>query len=224
MMAKLNKKIVGNPSGKVGDVVFRNLNGKTFAIPFKGSNKISNSPACVNNRKRFASAIAFSKLVNSFPDLNKIWRTSSLPGYTGFNKIMKINLPLFVNNLPTVHNVISPPGFNIKIDNFSFFPQLLSVDFTPSKTFNKTFIVNIIIFLFEPHNKKYIPPFIFIPKTLELSDITKSISSSFALSLSTDDSRIISKYSKSIIYFSLSHTTSASFIFSDSTSLLSSII
>ena len=223
-MAKLNKKIVGNLSGKVGDVVFRNINGKTFAIPFKGSNKISNSPACVNNRKRFASAIAFSKLVNSFSDLNKIWRTSSLTGYTGFNKIMKINLPLFLNNLPTVHNVISPPGFNIKIDNFSFSPQLLSVDFTPSKTFNKTFIVNIIIFLFEPHNKKYIPPFIYIPKTLELSGISKSVSSSFALSFSIDESRIISKYSTSIIYFSLSHTTSAPIIFSDSTSLLSSVI
>ncbi len=218
-MARVNKKIIGRLSGKVGDVVFRNKNGKTFATIHNGTNKISTSPACVNNRKRFTSANTFSKIINSFPDLNKIWRASSLPGYTGYNKIIKNNLPLFENNYPNIRNIISPPGFKIKVKDFSFSPSSFSVNFTTSKPFNKLFVINIIIFLFEPKNKKYFPSNIYISRTLDLSGIPKSVPSSFSLSFSSEDSRIISNYSKSIIYFSLSHTLSSPFIYSDSTSL-----
>ena len=86
-MGRLVKTVLGKASGKVGDLVFRIVDGKVFIASHIGTNKISKSPECVNNRKRFSAVLKFASAVNKIPDLNIIWSKSRKTAKSGYNKI-----------------------------------------------------------------------------------------------------------------------------------------
>lgn len=114
-MGRLFKPVLGRASGKVGDIVFRYTNGKVFITSHKGTNKISTSTNCVNNRLRFSTVVRFAKAVNMLPDLKHIWAKSRTKGGSGYSQIITRNINSISQNNITTSNIITPSGFFVTV-------------------------------------------------------------------------------------------------------------
>jgi hypothetical protein len=219
-MGKLYKPVLGRASGKVGDLVFRNVNGKVFITSHIGSNKISKSPACVNNRFRFAAAVKFAKAVNKLPGLKSVWTKSRIKGGNGYSKIISKNIKSVSNNLITTSNVITPSGFSLTIKDVSLSKTKVSLSFIlgygAAKYTDMNFKANFVIALSKP-----IKPG--TDKTTVLfadSNVTPSAAEyvvTFSKFANTTGETLL-KYKKAIVFFAItninSHTGKDIFSFS----------
>ena len=118
-MAEVNKKILGTIRGKIGDVVFRERNGKVFAYSKPKKYRKSRSSKIKTARNKFATIIQFANLIKSIPDLYLIWKISKLPGSNVYQRIIKNNLSLANGPDLSINNLFFPPGldFNFSIVN-----------------------------------------------------------------------------------------------------------
>jgi len=107
-MVRIKNRVLGDPVGKIGNLVYRTINGKTFASIRPDKYNASQSKAAKSNRGRFAVAVQFAKYVNSIPELSKIWKQARVKGATSFNKIVKHNIGLIDNGSLTTRNIITP--------------------------------------------------------------------------------------------------------------------
>lgn len=80
---------LGNLSGKIGDVVFKQRGGKTFIAkaPKRKSNYVS--PETKKRRDKFAVVGQIAKVINSVPQLKEIWGYSCKKNNSPYNKIFK---------------------------------------------------------------------------------------------------------------------------------------
>ncbi len=107
-MVKIKNGILGTPRGKIGKIVYRHMNGNTFASDRPEKYNQSQSEKSKSNRGRFAAAIQFAKYISSIPELSKIWKYAKIKGTTSFNKLVKHNIKAINNKLLTVNNIITP--------------------------------------------------------------------------------------------------------------------
>lgn len=90
-MARIRHGVLGTPTGKVGDTVFRNLNKKTVASKLAESYRKSNSEAVQKNENLFARVTKFSNFVNQSAIIKNVWIFSNKPGAYSNLKIFKHN-------------------------------------------------------------------------------------------------------------------------------------
>lgn len=64
----------GRLSGKLGDVVFRQVNGKTIVCSRPFSQAKSNDPVVLKRRAKFKLAVRLSSVLSRIPALKSIWR------------------------------------------------------------------------------------------------------------------------------------------------------
>jgi hypothetical protein len=151
-MGKLIHRVLGDARGKVGELVFKIYNGKVYITTHKGFNKISKSPSCVKNRKRFAAAIKFSKAVNSLDTLKEVWKQSSAEGKRTYSKILRFNIDKLLDGKPSKLNSIVPSGFLIDVKDLVFSRNSagfsLAVNDVDNDYNGMTFRLNLVIALF----------------------------------------------------------------------------
>lgn len=119
-MAILKNSILGRVTGKLGNVVIRELNGKLVASIRPAKYKTGRSQFAKTNRNRFAVSVNFARCVNSINILKEVWRMADLEGTYAFNRILKYNIPHSKISYPSENNVITPKGFSIEINNLVF--------------------------------------------------------------------------------------------------------
>jgi hypothetical protein len=131
-MAQLNKQVLGRLKGSVGDIVFRQRNGKNYAAIKPGSFMPGNDPAAWDRRNKFTLACKFSSSINAVPYLNDIWRKKVPSGTSPFNYITKTNYKYADPDELTDLAVITPDfGFGITINSSSLNPPNLNVSVDP---------------------------------------------------------------------------------------------
>ena len=64
-MARINNDMVEGTSGKVGDVVYKTRNRKTFITKKSDRSKVVSTKKQAKGRKKFAAAVKFAKAVIS---------------------------------------------------------------------------------------------------------------------------------------------------------------
>jgi hypothetical protein len=128
-MGRLLKPVLGRASGKVGDIVFRYVDGKIFITSHKGYNKISKSTNCVNNRLCFSTVSRFARAVNKLPDLKYIWAKSRTKKGTAYSNIISRNIKSLSGSLLTTSNVITPFGFFITVKDVALTNSSVSLSF-----------------------------------------------------------------------------------------------
>lgn len=116
-MGKLNKAVLGQPSGAVGQVLFRKMDGNVYIGTRPKSFMPGLDAPAVNRRKRFGLTGKFAKTVNSI-DKMKVVRDAVTPdNISPYNGIFKAN---YLNVTPdTVSDtaLLSPGiGFNAVVD------------------------------------------------------------------------------------------------------------
>jgi hypothetical protein len=113
-MASFENVILGEVKGKVGQVIGRRRGKKFFIYAAPKEVKISNTPQAIRSRSKMKPVAQFASVVNSIPELKKIWLRSQIEACDAFHKIEKLNYPFFTSERPTVENTIIP---NIHTDN-----------------------------------------------------------------------------------------------------------
>lgn len=210
-MGRLYKPVLGRASGKVGDIVFRYTNGNIFITSHKGTNKISTSTNCVNNRLRFAAVVRFAKTVNKLPDLKLIWKKSRKKGATGYSQIITQNINSIFDNNVTTSNIITPPGFFVTVKDVVLTNSTvsLSVLLGSSRTQLTGFeyVSNFIIAFSDPISDA-IPDKALILSTE--SNVTPSETEFVETSALYNNSgiQIMSMYKKAIVFFAITKVVS----------------
>ncbi|MCR4418014.1 MAG: hypothetical protein NUV92_09775 [Ignavibacteria bacterium] len=114
-MADVRKKIIGTLKGKLGDVVFRERNGKIIAYSKPKKYRKTKSVKLKKERNKFATVVQLANIIKSIPDLYFIWKNSDLPGSNAYQRIIKNNLQLTNGADLTINNLLFPPGIDLNI-------------------------------------------------------------------------------------------------------------
>ncbi len=205
-MAFIVKNVLGKPTGKVGDIVFRYVNRKVIFYAHIGSNKISNSEACVNNRANFSSVLRFASTVNRIPELKQIWSNSEFSGENAYRKIISANLKLIAPQFVSPNNFIVPDGFSINTEDWSLSKNSLAVTFTlpkeSRKYSGKTFTAIFILAFSNPVSKES-KPNSFYACTVNI--VSPQIDEPFKVSadISVVGKGVIKSYRKIVAFFTI---------------------
>jgi len=116
-MARITGSVLGNLSGKLGNLSARTRNGKTYLAARPGSFIVSQSAGSVEARQKFAVVVALAKIIGGLASLKSIWDKVKNPGASVFNTIFRQNYDLASVDRPTDQNIITPGGFDISMQN-----------------------------------------------------------------------------------------------------------
>lgn len=206
-MGRLVKTVLGKASGKVGDLVFRIVDGKVFIASHIGTNKISKSLECVNNRKRFSAVLNFASAVNQISELNIIWNKSRKAAKSGYNRIISVNTKLVQDNKISKQNIITPDGFGLFNMNAVLNTQNAVVSFSLSDDSiihsGKKFNACLVITLSNPVSKLN-------KASLSLGTVVSDVIADTTVSEVSfplkNQKKVIEKYGKAVLFFALSNT------------------
>jgi hypothetical protein len=206
-MGRLLKPVLGRASGKVGDIVFRYTNGKVFITSHKGTNKISTSTNCVNNRLRFSTVVRFAKAVNMLPDLKHIWAKSRTKGGSGFSQIITRNIKSISQNNITTSNIITPSGLFIKAKDVALSNTTASLSFLLESSgvllsgldFKSNFVISFSEPVDEANTNRNL---VLVAESNVIPSETEYVETS--AKYDNTNSQIINMYKKAIVFFAVS--------------------
>ncbi len=203
-MARINKEILGEINGKLGNMVFRQLNGKTVMSVRPPNYKPAKTKAAKSARSKFAISVYFAKFINSIPNLKKVWNSAKISGTNSNQKIIKHNIKLIGEGILTHENIITPVAVPLLVENLSFDETKISFtlnlkDRNIKQAVTLPFQIHAVLYFYDPANEKE------KPFTLDsiLSNVTSpSAKDLYSIQLDLNDNQIslFKKYNKQIIY------------------------
>ena len=147
-MSTVSKSVLGKFTGKLGNLVFRKLNGKDVVSIRSEHYKVSKSVAAVEARSNFAVTVKLAKAVNSDALLKRIWTLSKAEGTNSFQKLIKSNIKLVKEGSLTTSNKITPPGYALKITSAFYENQIPNISFICPAGTSLTFPVILFVYLY----------------------------------------------------------------------------
>ncbi|GAB6283670.1 MAG: hypothetical protein STSR0008_24590 [Ignavibacterium sp.] len=115
-MAKINKEILGKVRGSLGDITFRQLNGKTY-ISTKPVSFVPGTDAnSIARREKFSLAVKIAKSINSVSILKDVWAKDTPQNVSVFNHIMRSNYPM-INSNGSIGLIKLFPYFGFAVNN-----------------------------------------------------------------------------------------------------------
>ncbi len=127
-MARITGSVLGNLSGKLGNLSARTVEGQTILAARPSSFEVSQSPASIAARAKFAVNGNFAKYVLDIEVLESIWQKSKLPGMSVYNTLFKKNYPFSDSDKPTADNIITPGGFGLPVTSATLAADNLSLE------------------------------------------------------------------------------------------------
>ena len=205
-MVTIINGILGTPEGKIGDYVYRIINGEPFASLRPKKYNASQSDSSKANRGRFGMAIQFAKYVNSIPELSQIWKCAKIKGNTSFNKLVKYNIKSIHDGSLTTSNIITPNlstsfagmknisfdgiaiKFNISLNNNAEVPEI-----------NSPLLIYAVIAFQNPKPRNKVPISItHISQEITFAEIEST--NELQLNLNASQKNLLLKYKSCIIY------------------------
>jgi len=209
-MAELNKTVLGKLSGAVGDIIFRQRNGKNFVGTKPSSFIPGNDPASVARRAKFALSIQLAKTMNSIQPLKSVWSRTSPSGLTAYNYMIKTNY----NNVESdalSDAVTLFPGTGFAINSSSLSIASTGVQADLNAIGNKEGIDTMsevslqlvaVIYLSIPVDNTLKPnAFLGLASAAQAIDLNSALS--FPFTLTTQASQLIDKYQDHKGFFAL---------------------
>ncbi|MGO9482325.1 MAG: hypothetical protein ACLP05_11180 [Candidatus Kryptoniota bacterium] len=120
-MGRIHGSVIGKLSGTVGDVSFRQRNGKTVVCTKTKSFVPGTDPASVERRDRFGNLVKVSRTLYSIPELKRLWQLAAGKNKSAFNLAMKSNLNVAgPASIPKFVALTPPGGFLVEPLNITF--------------------------------------------------------------------------------------------------------
>lgn len=202
-MAILSGNVIGNLSGKLGNLAARTVYGQTIMSARPSSFNVSYSDALVAARQKFAVTGAFAKAVLDSLNLSEIWDKVRIQGLSTFNTVFKANYSYSSPLQPTISNILTPDGFTMPVQSHNMDGLKLSFVINP---FNATNVFSpeevaasfsALIVLHTPHSLDD-PAFRIINLEKEVSSFNFTTVYTAELPLNTFQTALLNKYSKYI--------------------------
>lgn len=162
-MAELNKTVLGKVRGSIGELTFRQRNGKNVIAMRPTSFIPGSDPASIARRERFKLTIKLAKGLHNVQSIKSIWNTAKPAGMSAFNFMFKSNYQ-FVSSDNIIANPLILPeyGFNIENPNGTYNTDSIDITFDAlgnSKGIDNSVEINAfllnMLFLKDPINSNF---------------------------------------------------------------------
>ena len=205
-MAIVKGSVIGNLSGKLGNLSARTVEGKTILAARPSSFNASQEPAVVEIRKKFAVTGSFIKVLLTLSALYEIWKKMKTAGMSVYNYAFKNNFAYSSAEKPTDQNIITPGGFALPVqvatvaaDNVSV--ELLALNtasvFAPEEV---NLSANGVLCYFNPTNPDD-PAYQITSLNTELAGYNFTQPNTVDIPLNVLQQAVAAKYQNSILFF-----------------------
>lgn len=117
-MAYLNKSVLGKVSGAVGDITFRQLNGKNYLATRPRSFMPGSDESSFQRRSRFRISVKFASAIHSIRPLKQKWDLYSAASHTTFCNIVKKVSPFITpNSISESISIVPSAGFGVPVES-----------------------------------------------------------------------------------------------------------
>ena len=114
-MAIVNGNVIGNLSGKLGNLSARTVDGRTVLAARPSSFNASQEPAVLTVRQKFSVTAKFASAILALTALVSIWKKVRNVASSVFNEVFQSNFAYSSIEKPTELNIIAPEGFPLQI-------------------------------------------------------------------------------------------------------------
>ncbi|NMB80689.1 MAG: hypothetical protein GYA14_02600 [Ignavibacteria bacterium] len=114
-MAIVNGNVIGNLSGKLGNLSARTVDGRTVLAARPSSFNASQEPAVLTVRQKFSVTAKFASAILALSSLVSIWKKVRNVASSVFNEVFQSNFAYSSIEKPTEQNIIAPEGFPLQI-------------------------------------------------------------------------------------------------------------
>jgi len=207
-MAIVNGNVLGNLSGRLGNLSARTVNGQTILAARPASFNPSQEPAVLEVRQKFAVTANFAKNVMALQTLADIWKQARVAGLSAFNGIFKSNFAFSAVDKPTNENIITPGGFSLPVLTSTIGADNLTVELlalTSASTFSSEEVnlsVNALICFHTPTSPDR-APFQLISLNNEITGHTFNQSAEVNIPFDVKQTLIASHYTQRVLYVSV---------------------
>lgn len=205
-MAIVKGNVLGNLSGRLGNLSARTIEGRTILAARPSSFNASQDPSVIEIRKKFSVTGNLVKVLLSLSALYEIWKKVKTAGMTVYNYAFKNNFAYSSAAKPTDQNIITPGGFalpvqaaTVEADNVSV--QLLALNtasvFTPEEV---NLSANGVLCYFSPTNPED-PEYQITSLNAELPSYNFTQPFTVDIALNVLQQAVAAKYQNSILFF-----------------------
>lgn len=209
-MAIVNKQVLGKVSGAVGDVVFRQKDGKSFVGVRPGSFIPGSDPASLDRRSRFSLTARYAQQVNSVEALQTFWKRVKLSNMSAFNYILSENYP-FIQPDDITSNIKLAPGigFSVTTTSVGLTPSQVQVVLDPlgagsgiNPAVETSIRMAALLYLNTPLDEYADPDaFVTLQSDPQASDISNPLT--FTIALNSQQSQLLTSYQSRTGYYVL---------------------
>jgi hypothetical protein len=200
-MAKINKMILGKISGSLGDVTFRQRNGKNYLASRPGSFTPGSDQDSIDRRAKFALSVRLASIINSIPQLKEVWNSRTPNGSTPYNYMVKTNYKLISPSTITDNTLLTPGfGFGVQTSAISLTSSNLQAGVEPIGTnagidtsIEKNLQLFSIIAMSDP-KEETVDNLLIVPVFSELKFLVLDAAVNFTIPLSNQVSQLYGKY------------------------------
>ncbi len=217
-MAHVKSTASGSFRGKVGDKIYRKVNGKTVVGQAPVSINISQTQGCLNSRFRFKITEDLAKSIKSIDLLYGLWQKVKPEGANKFSRIIKANLSHSTFKGINRANVITP---NVETVPYRFRNNCTMLSrksigincdsvFAEVKVFREKDIILLppytayfVVYLGKQNSKENLPDYEYIAFHINVSEESADNHQRFEIIFDEETKNIISKYSYATVLFAL---------------------
>jgi predicted DNA-binding antitoxin AbrB/MazE fold protein len=208
----------GSIRGKVGDKIYRKVNGETVVGQVPEFINVSYSPGCLKTRFRFKVSEELSKVIKSEELLYGIWDKMKPVGANKFSRIMKANSGIATSKGLNISNVITPKQITVPHRFRKFCTRLgknsigLTVDslYAEMRVHRSNNILLVppytayfILYLARKHHSEDFPEFKIMPFKINVQEETTEIFQHYETKFDEQTKDIIRQYNEAVVFFAL---------------------
>lgn len=205
-MAIVKGSVIGNLSGRLGNLSARTVEGRTILAARPSSFNASQEPAVIEIRKKFAVTGSFIKVLLSLSALYEIWKKVKTAGMSVYNYTFKNNFAYSSAVRPTDQNIITPGGFALPVQAATVLTDNLTMEllaltsasvFTPAEV---NLSANGVICYYDPINPAD-PAYGLITLNHEIANYTFDQTFELNIPFNVNQEALAAKYQHSILFF-----------------------
>lgn len=131
-MARLNQSVLGKVLGSIGDITFRQRNGKNYISLRPKSFIPGTDNASLLRRSKFSLVSKISKTIYSNLLLYSIWKTHTPKGRSVYNNIIRYNYPYIGNEIsPETIQMVPRSDFKVVKSSIHLDSKILELEINP---------------------------------------------------------------------------------------------
>jgi hypothetical protein len=208
----------GSIRGKVGDKIYRKVNGDTVVGQVPEFINVSYSPGCLKTRFRFKVSEELSKVIKAEELLYGIWDKMKPVGANKFSRIMRANSGLATSEGLNHRNVITPKQNTVPYRFRKFCTRLgkNSIGLTGDSVYADMrvhrysnvilvppYTAYFILYLGRQNSSDDFPEYKFLPYKIYVQEETAEIFQHYEIKFDEQTKETIRQYTEAVVFFAL---------------------